>query len=87
MDTHEEVSGGRSAASAANDKPGAQERLLGIIASATDAEPARATATRRAMLADLLSHPGSIVAPTHLDEPFGRIRTASDGRAAFDALA
>jgi len=56
-------------------------------ASATDAEPARATATRRAMLADLLSHPGSVVAPTHLDVPFGRIRTASDGRAAFDALA
>ena len=56
-------------------------------ASATDVEPSRATATRRAMLADLLSHPGSVVAPTHLDAPFGRIRTASDGRAAFDALA
>lgn len=56
-------------------------------ASATDAAPARATEARRALLADLLSHPGSVVAPTHLDAPFGRIANGPDGRARFDAIA
>jgi glyoxylase-like metal-dependent hydrolase (beta-lactamase superfamily II) len=55
-------------------------------ASGTDAEPGRATASRRALLADLLSHPGSLVAPSHLDAPFGRIGTGRDGRARFEAV-
>jgi glyoxylase-like metal-dependent hydrolase (beta-lactamase superfamily II) len=54
--------------------------------SGTDVVPAQAAATRRAVLAEVLSHPGTIVAPTHLAEPFGHIGSGSDGLAAWRAL-
>jgi len=57
-----------------------------VWASGTDAEPSRATATRRALLTELLSRPGSLFAPTHLAEPFGRVRTGPDGVAAWDPV-
>jgi glyoxylase-like metal-dependent hydrolase (beta-lactamase superfamily II) len=50
-------------------------------AAATDAVPARAAATRRAVLAEVLSHPGTTIAPTHFDEAFGHVRTGRDGLA------
>jgi glyoxylase-like metal-dependent hydrolase (beta-lactamase superfamily II) len=55
-------------------------------ASATDAHPAQATASRRALLAELLSHPGTLLAPTHLAESFGEVRSGRDGLAAWRAL-
>jgi glyoxylase-like metal-dependent hydrolase (beta-lactamase superfamily II) len=51
--------------------------------SGTDVVPAQAAATRRAVLAEVLSHPGTIVAPTHLAEPFGYIRSGPGGLAAW----
>lgn len=56
-------------------------------ASGTDVDPERATATRREVLADLLAHPSSVLGPTHLDAPFGRIVMDADGRARFEAVA
>lgn len=54
--------------------------------SGTDVVPAQAAATRRAVLAEVLSHPGTTVAPTHLAEPFGNIGSGPDGLAAWRAL-
>ena len=54
--------------------------------SGTDVVPARAAATRRAVLAEVLSHPGTTLAPTHLAEPFGHIGSGPDGLAAWRAL-
>jgi glyoxylase-like metal-dependent hydrolase (beta-lactamase superfamily II) len=51
--------------------------------SATDVVPAQAAATRRAVFAELLSHTGTTIAPTHLAEPFGRITSSPDGLAAW----
>jgi glyoxylase-like metal-dependent hydrolase (beta-lactamase superfamily II) len=51
--------------------------------SGIDADHARAAAARRATLADLLSHPGTVVATTHLGEPFGEVRSGRGGLAAW----
>ncbi|HET9417264.1 MAG TPA: hypothetical protein VFP30_06960, partial [Candidatus Limnocylindria bacterium] len=54
--------------------------------SGTDVVPAQAAATRRAVLAEVLSHPGTTLAPTHLAEPFGTIGSGPDGLAAWRAV-
>jgi glyoxylase-like metal-dependent hydrolase (beta-lactamase superfamily II) len=54
--------------------------------SGPDAIPAQAAATRRAVLAELLSHPGTTIAPTHLAEPFGRVGTGPDGLASWQPI-
>ncbi len=51
--------------------------------ASTDAHPSRAAATRRELIASLFSNPGTIVAPTHLDVPFGTVATGRDGLAAW----
>jgi glyoxylase-like metal-dependent hydrolase (beta-lactamase superfamily II) len=51
--------------------------------AATDAVPARAAMTRRALLAEVFSHPGTTIAPTHLPEAFGAVRPGPDGLAAW----
>lgn len=43
------------------------------LPSNSDAVPVLAARSRRELLAGLLSHPGTTIAPTHLDAPFGRI--------------
>ena len=55
--------------------------------SGPDGDPVRAAATRRSMLAGLLSHPGTIVAPTHFAEAFGRVARGRGGLAAWEPLA
>jgi glyoxylase-like metal-dependent hydrolase (beta-lactamase superfamily II) len=52
-------------------------------ASVTDADPEVATTTRRALIDELVAHPGTTVAPTHLAEPFGEVRAGSDGLATW----
>jgi glyoxylase-like metal-dependent hydrolase (beta-lactamase superfamily II) len=47
--------------------------------SATDNDHVLAAASRRAMLAELASHPGTVFAPTHLTEAFGEVRNGPDG--------
>jgi glyoxylase-like metal-dependent hydrolase (beta-lactamase superfamily II) len=54
--------------------------------SGPDANHAQAAASRRALLAELLSHPGTVVAPTHLGEAFGEVHSGSDGLAAWRPL-
>jgi glyoxylase-like metal-dependent hydrolase (beta-lactamase superfamily II) len=54
--------------------------------SGPDAHHAQAAAARRAMLAELLSHPGTVLAPTHLAEAFGEVRSGRDGLAAWYPL-
>jgi glyoxylase-like metal-dependent hydrolase (beta-lactamase superfamily II) len=49
--------------------------------AATDADPIRATTARRNVLASLLSHPGTVVGPTHFDTPFGTIASGRNGLA------
>jgi glyoxylase-like metal-dependent hydrolase (beta-lactamase superfamily II) len=49
--------------------------------SGPDADHAQAAAARRSMLADLLSYPGTIVAPTHFAEAFGQVRSGRGGLA------
>ncbi|MGZ8583556.1 MAG: MBL fold metallo-hydrolase [Actinomycetota bacterium] len=51
--------------------------------SGTDTIPAQAAATRRAVLAELLSHPGTTIAPTHFAEAFGRVGAGDDGLAGW----
>jgi glyoxylase-like metal-dependent hydrolase (beta-lactamase superfamily II) len=51
--------------------------------SGQDNHHAQSAAARRSLLADLLSHPGTIIAPTHFDEAFGEVRSGSDGLAAW----
>ena len=51
--------------------------------AATDAVPARAAMTRRALLAELLSYAGTVVAATHLTEAFGIVRSGPDSLAAW----
>ena len=47
-------------------------------ASGSDDEPVAAAASRRALLADLRDHPGTVVAPTHFAEAFGEVRAHAD---------
>jgi glyoxylase-like metal-dependent hydrolase (beta-lactamase superfamily II) len=54
--------------------------------SAPDADPTGAAATRRALLSGLLSHPGTIVAPTHFAEAFGHVVSDPAGLAVWDPL-
>ncbi|HSL11899.1 MAG TPA: MBL fold metallo-hydrolase [Actinomycetota bacterium] len=51
--------------------------------AATDVHPARAAATRRELIASWFSNPGTVVAPTHLDVPFGTVASGPDGLAAW----
>ena len=46
--------------------------------SGPDDDHAAAAAARRALLADLEGHPGTIVAPTHFAESFGEVRNVGD---------
>ncbi len=54
--------------------------------SGPDWHHAKAAASRRALLAELLSAPGTTVAPTHLTASFGTVRTGRDGLAAWVPL-
>jgi glyoxylase-like metal-dependent hydrolase (beta-lactamase superfamily II) len=54
--------------------------------SGADAHHAQAAAARRALLAELLSHPGTVVAPTHLAESFGEVGSGRDGLATWRPL-
>jgi glyoxylase-like metal-dependent hydrolase (beta-lactamase superfamily II) len=49
--------------------------------AATDADPARAATSRRDVLASVLSYPGTVVASTHFDAPFGTVATGREGLA------
>lgn len=51
--------------------------------SGTDVIPAQAAATRRAVLAELLSHPGTTISPTHFAEAYGRVGAGTDGLATW----
>jgi glyoxylase-like metal-dependent hydrolase (beta-lactamase superfamily II) len=57
------------------------------LPAGTDMHPAWAAASRREILASLLSNPGTVIAPTHLDAPFGRVGSGPDGLAAWRPLA
>ena len=54
--------------------------------SGPDNHHAQAAASRRRLLAELLSHPGTVIAPTHLAESFGEVRSGRDGLAAWMQL-
>lgn len=54
--------------------------------SGPDADHAQAAAARRALLANLRSQPGTIVAPTHFAEAFGEIGSGPDGVATWHGL-
>jgi glyoxylase-like metal-dependent hydrolase (beta-lactamase superfamily II) len=54
--------------------------------SGPDVHHAQAAASRRALLAEVLSHPGTVLAPTHLGEAFGEVRSGRDGLAAWRPL-
>jgi glyoxylase-like metal-dependent hydrolase (beta-lactamase superfamily II) len=54
--------------------------------SGSDVHHAQAAAARRSMLADLLSHPGTVVAPTHFAESFGQVRSGRGGLAEWRPL-
>jgi glyoxylase-like metal-dependent hydrolase (beta-lactamase superfamily II) len=49
------------------------------LPSGTDVHPGVAAATRRSILAFLLSNPGTTVAPTHFDAPFGKVVSGRSG--------
>lgn len=51
--------------------------------SGPDADHAASAQGRRAMLEHLRTHPGTIVAPTHFAEPFGRLVDDPDGLATW----
>ena len=53
------------------------------LPSGTDAHPSQAAAARRELLASLLSKPGTVIAPTHLDAAFGTVVAGRDGLAAW----
>ncbi len=53
--------------------------------SGLDAFPTQAAATRRALMGEILGHPGTVMAPTHFAESFGAIKTGPDGLAAWIA--
>ncbi len=51
--------------------------------SGPDNDHAESATARRLLLAELLSEPGTIIGPTHLDTAFGEVTTAPDGSASF----
>jgi glyoxylase-like metal-dependent hydrolase (beta-lactamase superfamily II) len=46
--------------------------------SGPDNDHAAAAAARRTLLADLVAHPGTVVAPTHFAESFGEVRRSGE---------
>ena len=54
--------------------------------SGQDNHQVQSAAARRSLQAELLSHPGTIIAPTHFDEAFGEMRMGDDGVAAWVPL-
>ncbi len=54
--------------------------------SGTDVEPALAASTRRALLADMRAHEGTVVAPTHFAEAFGTITAEADEPAVWKPM-
>lgn len=54
--------------------------------SGPDRDHPAAAATRRALLAELFSHPGTAVATTHLTQAFGQVVNGKDGLAAWRGL-
>lgn len=54
--------------------------------SGPDRDPAAAAAARRALLAELFSHPGTAVTATHLTETFGEVVNGKDGLATWRPL-
>jgi glyoxylase-like metal-dependent hydrolase (beta-lactamase superfamily II) len=55
-------------------------------ASGPDGDPEKASATRREVLAELATEPGTIVAPTHFGEPFGRLVAGIDHEPSWEPL-
>ena len=51
--------------------------------SGQDNHQAQSVAARRTLQAELLSHPGTIISPTHFAEAFGEMRTGEDGIATW----
>ena len=51
--------------------------------SGLDNDQTQAETARRQLLADILAHPGTVVAPTHFGAPFGEVRLDRDGPAAW----
>jgi glyoxylase-like metal-dependent hydrolase (beta-lactamase superfamily II) len=51
--------------------------------SGPDWHHARSAEARRSLIAELFSHPGTVVAPTHLAESFGQVKAGRDGLAAW----
>ena len=49
----------------------------------SDDDHERSTATRRALLAELMAEPDTVVAPTHFGEAFGHVSPGPDGPAAW----
>ena len=49
----------------------------------SDDDHERSTATRRALLAELLTEPETVVAPTHFGEAFGHVSPDPDGLPAW----
>jgi glyoxylase-like metal-dependent hydrolase (beta-lactamase superfamily II) len=49
--------------------------------SGPDYHHAQAAASRRSLLVEILSHPGTLLAPTHLAEAFGTVGSGPDGLA------
>jgi glyoxylase-like metal-dependent hydrolase (beta-lactamase superfamily II) len=53
------------------------------LPSGSDHFPSGAARARRSVLAEVLSHPGTMVAPSHFDEPFGVITSGTGGFAVW----
>ncbi len=54
--------------------------------SGADNDAPQAVASRRALLAELRSHPSTVIAPTHFAEPFGEVRLNADELASWHPL-
>lgn len=54
--------------------------------SGADNDAPQAAASRRALLAELRSHPSTVIAPTHFAEPFGEVRLNADELASWHPL-
>jgi glyoxylase-like metal-dependent hydrolase (beta-lactamase superfamily II) len=55
-------------------------------ANESDDTPAIADTSRRKLIAELGSHPGMVLAPTHFAEPFGRMTFGPDHLAGWNAV-
>ena len=54
--------------------------------SGPDGDPQQAAASRRALLAAVLSNPGTVIAPTHFAESFGVVLDDADGLASWSGI-